>query len=553
MWKKWAIAGKRKRYRSRSIIHAYIGLAILLLGGSFVFWSFSHTVIAKKLNMGSKASDSTRITELTVKGVEAPIKTFNLTAEAAKLDLGHGKTMNAWTFNGIAPGPELRVKQGDKVVVNLTNKLKVGVTIHWHGLNVPGAMDGIAGVTQDAVKPGSTFTYTFIANQPGTFWYHSHQDSSNEVARGLYGVLVVEPKNQMVLYDKDYTVALHEWNTKGSDDESMGNMMDMHMDSSKGDMGDMDMGSMNMNGPVMMPTSKQQSVLTNMQSMYDVFTANNTSEGLHFDAKPGEYVHLRLVNTGNMAHLLTLDGAAFKVTALDGHDLAGGTPITKTLLPIGGAQRYDIAFKMPEKGSVRLIDANPNSVERKMLSATFGSGEVITSVGDPMDFSWFDFSKYGKKRQSDARITLHSNFTKRYNMTLGAGMGFFNGSYQMVYTINGKVFPNIPDIKVEKGDIVKIHFKNNSHFIHPMHLHGHSFQVLTRNGKPLNGSPVELDTLNVLPGETYDIAFKANNPGLWMFHCHDLHHAAAGMDTMVNYDGISTPYTIGEGSGNNPE
>lgn len=421
---------------------------------------------------------------------------------------------------------------------HLTNKLKVGVTIHWHGVNVPGAEDGIAGVTQNAVKPGGTYTYSFIADQPGTYWY---------------GVLVVEPKQQTVHYDEDYTIALHEWNTTGSTDEGMGSMSGMNMGISNNSMSGMDMSSMDMSGPVMMPNSKQQSALTEMSSMYDVYTANNTSDGLHFNAKPGDYIHLRIVNTGNMTHLLTIDGAKFKVTALDGHDLTGATSITKTLLPVGGAERYDISFRMPQKGSVKLIDADPSKNERNMISATFGTGNVVNSVGDPMNFGWFDFSNYGTKDQYANLITTQSKFTKTYDMKLGSGMKTINGKSKMVYTINGKIFPDIPPIKVKKGDLVKVHIVNNSNFIHPMHLHGHSFQVLTRNGKPLTGSPVELDTINILPGESYDIAFKANNPGLWMFHCHDLHHAAAGMDTMVNYQGISTPFTIGTKSGNNPE
>jgi FtsP/CotA-like multicopper oxidase with cupredoxin domain len=141
-------------------------LLILIVGGGFVFWTFKHSVIPDALNMGSQAADSTQITELTMHKTNAPTKTFNLTAEAAQVNLGNGKTIKAWTFNGTAPGPELRVTQGDKVVVHLTNKLNVGVTIHWHGVNVPGAEDGIAGVTQNAVKPGGTYTYSFIADQP---------------------------------------------------------------------------------------------------------------------------------------------------------------------------------------------------------------------------------------------------------------------------------------------------------------------------------------------------------------------------------------------------
>ena len=110
---------------------------------------------------------------------------------------------DAWTYNGTSPGPTLRVRQGDLVVVHLVNHLSVGVTIHWHGVAVPNSADGVAGVTQDAVKPGQSYTYRFLAKDPGTYWYHSHQESFEETGNGLYGMLVVEPARPVVHDDVD--------------------------------------------------------------------------------------------------------------------------------------------------------------------------------------------------------------------------------------------------------------------------------------------------------------------------------------------------------------
>jgi FtsP/CotA-like multicopper oxidase with cupredoxin domain len=312
------------------------------------------------------------------------------------------------------------------------------------------------------------------------------------------------------------------------------------------------MNGMDMSGPVMMPNSTQLSALSEMMSMYDVFTANGISNGLHLDAKPGQTVRLRLVNTGNMTHLFGVSGVSYEVIALDGHDITNPPPLTTTVLPIGAAQRYDISFTMPKDHAVSIVNLDSSSKMNKMMSVTIGNG-VVPKTQFSKDM-WFDFSKYGTNPSNTSnQITMNSKFTKEFNMILGTAMKKVNGQEQMVYTINGKSFPDIPPIIVKKGDLVKIHIENKSNAIHPMHLHGHTFQVLTRNGKTLTGSQIYLDTINVLPGESYDIAFKANNPGLWMFHCHDLHHAAAGMDTMLEYQGISTPFTIGKQSGNNPE
>ena len=123
-----------------------------------------------------------------------PQRRFTLTAEHAEVRLASGRTVEALTFNGTVPGPELRVHQGDLVEVTLRNKdVKDGVTIHWHGVDLPNAEDGVAGVTQNAVPPGGSYVYRFRAEQVGTFWYHAHQASASEVRRGLYGALVIEP------------------------------------------------------------------------------------------------------------------------------------------------------------------------------------------------------------------------------------------------------------------------------------------------------------------------------------------------------------------------
>ena len=140
---------------------------------------------------------STGISVATLKeGIrDAPVKSFELTAEEKELDIGNGQK-EAWTFNGTAPGPEIRVQEGDGVLVHVTNHLHEGVSIHWHGVELPNAEDGVAGVTQDAIPVNGDYTYNFIAKQPGTYWYHSHQESEKQTGKGLYGTLIVEPKQQ---------------------------------------------------------------------------------------------------------------------------------------------------------------------------------------------------------------------------------------------------------------------------------------------------------------------------------------------------------------------
>ena len=121
------------------------------------------------------------------------------------------------------------------------------------------------------------------------------------------------------------------------------------------------------------------------------------------------------------------------------------------------------------------------------------------------------------------------------------------------WSINGHLYPNVPMYVVREGDVVRMHIDNHSGEVHPMHLHGHHALVLARNGVPATGSPWWVDSLNVRDDESYDIAFVANNPGIWMDHCHNLEHARDGMIAHLMYEGVTTPYLIGRSSDNRPE
>ncbi len=131
--------------------------------------------------------------------------------------------------------------------------------------------------------------------------------------------------------------------------------------------------------------------------------------------------------------------------------------------------------------------------------------------------------------------------------------GFHDGRIELVHTIHGHSSPFIPPIAVREGQVIRLHIVNETGEFHPMHLHGHTLSVLARNGRPIQGSPLHLDSITVGPNETWDVAFLSDNPGVWMLHCHVLLHASFGMSLTINYTGISTPYEMGSRSGNVPE
>ena len=224
-----------------------------------------------------------------------PLKEFNLVAEQI------GDT-DEWGYNGQRPGPELRVNQGDHVKINLLNNLPdESTTIHWHGIVIQNAADGVAGVTQNAIPVGKTYTYDFTVPDSGTFLYHSHQNTSQQMPKGLVGPLIVQPRTQNIDADKEYTITY--WN------------------------------------------------------------APTTQPVKHLDALPGERVRVRLVNgrepdfSGEPLHVAFV-GAPFQATALDGQEINKPQEIAANsqLLPIGMAQRVDIEFIMPQTGNVQIFE-----------------------------------------------------------------------------------------------------------------------------------------------------------------------------------------------------
>ena len=536
---------------NRVWIYASLTAVLAVAGG--VAWSRNQSNGSPIVTATSQNGTVRSITDFVVHP-NSGMKTdrFTLTARPKMLTLRPGLTVQAMTFNSTAPGPLLKVRQGDFVVVTVRNKLSVPITVHWHGIAVPGAEDGVPGLTQNPIQPGATYVYRFVAKDPGTYWYHSHVDGVKEVGAGLFGGIVIEnssaPKS-----DKDYTLILHEWSTSNGDSNSTSGMGGMNMDGgmgmgsggmNMGSSGNMMMGSPNLLTTGFRVTTADWNALNEMNGAYQAYTVNGTASGnTMLNAKPGDTVRLRLINAGNVTHLMTLTGVSFKVVSMDGQAVAHPSLIRNQLLPIGPAQRYDVEFTMPKSGNVTLSSGDRNDQERMELRASIGQGMSANQASETVILNepWFDFTRYGSGRIA-GRPTFMTNqhFDKTFDMTLGVGIG----DKGMIFTINGKSYPNVPPYVVKTGDTVKIHIVNTSGYIHPMHLHGHDFQVLTRDGKPVTGSPIFLDTLEVLPGETYDIAFKADNPGLWMFHCHDLHHAAAGMDMVVQYTGISTPYDM---------
>jgi FtsP/CotA-like multicopper oxidase with cupredoxin domain len=430
---------------------------------------------------------ATSVTRLEAAAGE-PDRRFTLTARKATVRLSSGKTIDALTFDGTVPGPELRMREGELVEVTLVNDdLEDGVSIHWHGIDVPNREDGVAGVTQDAVLPGESYTYRFRAEQVGTFWYHTHQASARDVKRGLYGAVVILPAQPFPEGTLDVTAVAHRFG------------------------GTATIGSSDTLERVAVP--------------------------------PGTPVRLRLLNTDDDPKRFTLTGTPFRVLAIDGTDVNGPTPIEDAAILVGAGARFDVGFDMPD-GGVRLA----------LVGADVGVG--FTARGDgplPDAVRGPDFDPIAYGRPTRTEFDWSSVFDRTFSVEIGKRVGFLDGRPGRHWTLNGRLYPDMEMLVVSPGDLVKLTLANRTNAVHPMHLHGHHALVLSRDGERPQGSPWWIDTLNMLPGERYELAFRADNPGLWMFHCHNLGHAVDGLTTHLVYEGVTTPFEVGHKARNQPE
>jgi FtsP/CotA-like multicopper oxidase with cupredoxin domain len=453
------------------------------------------------------------------------VRSFELVAKETDWQLSADKTVRVWAYNGVVPGSQIRAKVGDVIRVTLKNELKEPTSIHWHGYPVPNNMDGIPGVTQNAVRPGETFTYEFEATVPGTYWYHSHQDSANQEDRGLYGTLVVEEKEDQGV-QRDYTLVLDEWNTAalqgGGTDH--GGMNHGSMSVPHGDHGHMDMTNMNdgvmsrgsgsaaegTSGTQMAPGAMHDRM---MREMYTTFSVNGKSGPAiePLEMAKGERVRLRFVNAGFQSHVIHLHGQEYAIVSADGLMIQAPPTVKDRPFTIAPGERYDVEF-VAQADSDWVIESHDASEAAKQMVIPVkvkGGKADNQATADTAKAEPVDMAGYGQA--GGGTFDLSMTYDVEYRMDLGEKMG--KDGMDPVFTINGRTYPDIKPLQVKEGDKVKVTLVNKGSSDHPMHLHGHFFQVLSRNGKPLTGSPLMKDTLNVKPGESYVVVSTVHYEG----------------------------------------
>ena len=419
------------------------------------------------------------------------------------------------SYDGKVPGPTLRLQQGLPVRIIVENKLGQDTTVHWHGIRLPNAMDGVPGLTQPPIRPGESFVYEFIPPDAGTFWYHPHANSLQQLGRGLAGVLIVEEQGP-VAADRELTWMLSDWRLtpKAQIAAGFGNQMEAAMSGRVGN-------TVTLNGAL--PTEEK--------------------------VWAGERIRLRLVN-GALARIMRLrfEGHRPVIVAIDGQPCDPHEPEGGRLL-LAPAMRIDVSLDMQgEPGQrYRVVDDFYDELAYTLVELVYGR-EPSTRVQPPdapLSLPRNPSPEPDLTTAERHKLTLQGGMMSGNGMMGGAGtmsgggmMGMMSGMGGAAWSINGQSMTGDghagmpPLLTLKLGRSYVLNLRNETAWWHPMHLHGYSFRVVSRNDVP---NPIRewRDTVLVPPRESVDIAFVADNPGDWMLHCHVTDHQTAGLMTVL--------------------
>jgi FtsP/CotA-like multicopper oxidase with cupredoxin domain len=428
-----------------------------------------------------------------------------LTATVGPVELGGGRTVDTWTYNGDLPGPLIRLKAGDTFAARFANHLPETTSAHWHGINNRNDMDGVPGLTQPPIESGDDFDFRFAVSRPGTYWFHPH--TGVQLDRGLYGPLIVDDPREPLSYDREWIVMLDDWvdGVGGSTAETvMGELMGKPAHPSrllhKGH------------------TPSLRGVPGHVKYPLYLVNGRASDDPSVFRAQPGDRIRIRIINAGSdTAFRVALGGHKMTVTHTDGSPVRHAR--TDCLL-LGMAERYDVLVTAGD-GVFPLTAVAEGKGASGLAILRTSSGERPTAAARPAELSRTLVLPARLRADDSVRLpgAAHPDRTLRFDLT--GNMRRFNWAF------NNQPYEPGRRHAIRAGERVRLTFRNHTHMWHPIHLHGHTFE--------LTGGGPRKDTMVILPGQNISVDFKANNPGLWMLHCHNVYHSEAGMMTTLGY------------------
>jgi len=421
----------------------------------------------------------------------------SLTAQVTSLSLVPGGPTDVWTYDGLLPGPLIRARQGNRVIVHFANQLPEDTTIHWHGLRVPAAMDGMPGESQPPTVPGGTFDYDFIVPDASTFWYHPHVNSAKQVGDGLYGPFIVDDPTEPSDVGDEVVMVLSDINI-GADGK-------LGTSDGGGDLGTL----FGREGDVLLVNGKVRPTLK---------------------ARPGRPQRWRLINAAKARYFqVSLPGHSFTRIGGDGGLMT--SPVTTDMPVLAPAERADLI----------VVPTGNSGDELVVRWIPYDRGWGTAVFREPADL--FVVHLEGTPVTTPALPSLHREIVPlplegATPVTLSLDQVSLS---PLVLGINGVAFSDAPTYHASVGETQIWTITNTIDWNHPFHLHGFFFQVLTEDLKPRE--PMEWkDTIDVGVRQTVRFAVKFDDrPGMWMFHCHLLDHAEAGMMAGLMVDPADAP------------
>jgi FtsP/CotA-like multicopper oxidase with cupredoxin domain len=443
------------------------------------------------------------------------VRALSLRARPVQVDFG-GTVVHTWAYGDTVPGRPLRATVGDRVRVAFRNDLPEATSVHWHGLAIRNDMDGVPDLTTPNVAPGGELDYDFVVPDPGTHWLHPHTGLQTD--RGLYAPFIVDDPDEPGGYDAEWVLVLDDWTdgvgrspeqifaalksgSAGSADGGMGGMGGMTMGGTGG-MGGMGGGDGDVAYPLFLVNGRAP-------SDPDVLTG-----------RPGQRVRLRIINAAaDTIFHLALGGHRLGVTHADGYPV---NPVSTSALRIGMGERYDAVVTLAD-GVFPLVarPAGKTGTARALVRTSSGSApgawyrprELATAPLTVADLSAGAAAALPRRAPDSVQNLVLSGAMRPY-----------------VWTINGSTYDHSRALTVRQGQVARLRIRNMSMMSHPVHLHGHTFQL-----GPAGGHGPRKDTVLVPPMAAVDVDLAADNPGRWMVHCHNAYHAEAGMMTRLDY------------------
>jgi FtsP/CotA-like multicopper oxidase with cupredoxin domain len=437
--------------------------------------------------------ENLRLSEPADKNADPKIVEIDIEARVETLEIVPGTKTEVWTYNGSLPGPLIRAHQGDRLIVHFSNKLPKPTTIHWHGVQVPIEMDGVPGVSQAPVEPGGTFTYDFIVPDAGLFWYHPHVMSAAQVGFGLYGALLVEdPAGPVNIADQLVLV-----------------LSDIAIDEADGKLESPDSGG----------------VLGALFGREGNHVLVNGRLRPAVKIRSGAMQRWRVVNTAKSRYFQFQfeDPQPFQVIGVDGGHMEYS--VTQHSVVLAPGERVDllVAPRVDTGKPVTLIAVPYN---RGFGSVEFRSAEQLISV-EASDLPAVPPAEFPNITRTIAPLSAEG--AKRVNIDL-----ITSSEHGLTtFDIKGGPFWRNTSIASEIGEKQLWTITNKAIWAHPIHLHGFFFQEVDEKGVPVSPRAWK-DTIHVPAESTRRFLVKLDRPGSWMYHCHILDHAEAGLMSTVD-------------------